>query len=210
VSVTRSTAQSLLEYVPTDRRPRATAGRSPRRRTSASCARRSISGVSTRALRAAGRALLGCGMERVRDDRRWRAGQLVNDALYGSSTRHQHAAQADRPARSRMINGLLGIVINTGETTTCARPTRWRPPPSVTASQLSTTVSRSTAAWARSRSARRRVRDRPADEERPAFTSGPRRSSRASCSPLPVKYMPPTRHMDGNLFGTPPATRSST
>ena len=35
-----------------------------------------------------------------------------------------------------------------------------------------------------------------------SFSSGPRRSSLELFPDCPVKYMPPTRHMDGNLFRT--------
>ena len=65
VAVIRSTAQSLLDYVPYGPTTEATVARSPRRRTSASCARRWTSGPSSTAATSACRASArGCACRR--------------------------------------------------------------------------------------------------------------------------------------------------
>jgi beta-lysine 5,6-aminomutase alpha subunit len=129
---------------------------------------------------------------------------MVNDALYGILYRDINVVRGLIDQRvSRMINGYFGVVINTGEDNYLRTADAIEAAPSVTASQF--------------------INHQLAHESGvpdPQIALGdafeidvPVRNSllyewaqaqltRELFPDCPVKYMPPTRHMDGNLFRT--------
>jgi beta-lysine 5,6-aminomutase alpha subunit len=129
---------------------------------------------------------------------------MVNDALYGILYRDINVVRGLIDQRvSRMINGYFGVVINTGEDNYLRTADAMEAAPSVTASQF--------------------INHQLAHESGvpdPQIALGdafeidvPVRNSllyewaqaqltRELFPDCPVKYMPPTRHMDGNLFRT--------
>jgi len=129
---------------------------------------------------------------------------MVNDALYGILYRDINPVRGliDQRA-SRTINGYFGVVINTGEDNYLRTADAVSAAPSVTASQF---INRELA------------RDCGVPDQQIALGDAfeidtPVRNSlllewaqaqltRELFPECPVKYMPPTRHMDGNLFRT--------
>jgi beta-lysine 5,6-aminomutase alpha subunit len=129
---------------------------------------------------------------------------MVNDALYGILYRDINIVRGliDQRA-SRMINGYFGVVINTGEDNYLRTAEALQAAPSVTASQFIN---------------RQLARDSGVPDEQialgDAFEIDPpvvngllyewaqAQLTRELFPDCPVKYMPPTRHMDGNLFRT--------
>ena len=103
---------------------------------------------------------------------------MVNDALYGILYRDINIVRGLIDQRvSRMINGYFGVVINTGEDNYLRTADAMEAAPSVTASQFINHQLRARSGVpGRADRARRRVRDRRAGHERPAATSGRRRS----------------------------------
>ncbi len=105
---------------------------------------------------------------------------------------------------SRMINGYFGVVINTGEDNYLRTADAIEAAPSVDRLAVHQPPARAGLGRARRADrARRRVRDR-----RRRSTNGllyewaQAQLTRELFPDCPVKYMPPTRHMDGNLFRT--------
>jgi beta-lysine 5,6-aminomutase alpha subunit len=111
---------------------------------------------------------------------------MVNDALYGILYRDINPVRGLIDQRvSRMINGFFGVVINTGEDNYLRTADAIEAAPSVTASQF---VNRQLALDSGVPDAQIALGD--AYEIDTPFPE------------CPVKYMPPTRHMDGNLYRT--------
>src|SRR5438105_15016479 len=129
---------------------------------------------------------------------------MVNDALYGILYRDINIVRGLIDQRSsRMINGYFGVVINTGEDNYLRTADGIDAAPSVTASQFIN---------------RQLARDSGVPDEQialgDAFEIDPplvngllyewaqAQLTRELFPDCPVKYMPPTRHMDGNLYRT--------
>jgi len=129
---------------------------------------------------------------------------MVNDALYGILYRDINPVRGLIDQRvSRMINGYFGVVINTGEDNYLRTADALEAAPSVTASQFIN---------------RQLARDSGVPDEQIAlgdafeidppvvngllFEWAQAQLTRELFPECPVKYMPPTRHMDGNLFRT--------
>jgi beta-lysine 5,6-aminomutase alpha subunit len=129
---------------------------------------------------------------------------MVNDALYGILYRDINIIRGLLDQRvSRTINGYFGVVINTGEDNYLRTADALEAAPSVTASQFIN---------------HQLARDSGVPDEQIALgdafeidtpvTNGllyewaQALLTRELFPECPVKYMPPTRHMDGNLFRT--------
>jgi beta-lysine 5,6-aminomutase alpha subunit len=129
---------------------------------------------------------------------------MVNDALYGILYRDINIVRGLIDQRvSRMINGYFGVTINTGEDNYLRTADALEAAPSVTASQFIN---------------HQLARDSGVPDEQIALGDAfeidvPTRNgllyewaqaqlTRELFPDCPVKYMPPTRHMDGNLFRT--------
>jgi beta-lysine 5,6-aminomutase alpha subunit len=129
---------------------------------------------------------------------------MVNDALYGILYRDINPVRTMIDQRvSRTITGYFGMVINTGEDNYLRTADALQAAPSVTASQFIN---------------HRLARDSGMPDEQialgdafeidPPTTNGllyewaQAQLTRELFPDCPIKYMPPTRHMDGNLFRT--------
>jgi beta-lysine 5,6-aminomutase alpha subunit len=129
---------------------------------------------------------------------------MVNDALYGILYRDINIVRGliDQRA-SRMINGYFGVVINTGEDNYLRTAEALQAAPSVTASQF---INRQLAHDSGVPDEQIALGD--AFEIDPPVVNGllyewaQAQLTRELFPECPVKYMPPTRHMDGNLFRT--------
>jgi beta-lysine 5,6-aminomutase alpha subunit len=129
---------------------------------------------------------------------------MVNDALYGILYRDINIVRGLIDQRvSRMINGYFGVVINTGEDNYLRTAEALSAAPSVTASQF---INHQLARESGVPDAQIALGD--AFEIDPPVTNGllyewaQAQLTRELFPDCPVKYMPPTRHMDGNLFRT--------
>jgi beta-lysine 5,6-aminomutase alpha subunit len=129
---------------------------------------------------------------------------MVNDALYGILYRDINPVRGLIDQRiSRMINGYFGVVINTGEDNYLRTAEAIEAAPSVTASQF---INRQLALD--SGVPDRQIALGDAFEIDPPVVNGllyewaQAQLTRELFPDCPVKYMPPTRHMDGNLFRT--------
>ncbi len=129
---------------------------------------------------------------------------MVNDALYGILYRDINPVRTMIDQRvSRMIAGYFGIVINTGEDNYLRTAEALRAAPSVTASQF---INHRLALDAGMPDEQIALGD--AFEIDPPTTNGllyewaQAQLTRELFPDCPIKYMPPTRHMDGNLFRT--------
>jgi beta-lysine 5,6-aminomutase alpha subunit len=129
---------------------------------------------------------------------------MVNDALYGILYRDINVVRGliDQRA-SRMVNGYFGIVINTGEDNYLRTAEALSAAPSVTASQfLNYQLARDSGV------PDEQIALGDAFEIDPPVVNGllyewaQAQLTRELFPDCPVKYMPPTRHMDGNLFRT--------
>jgi beta-lysine 5,6-aminomutase alpha subunit len=129
---------------------------------------------------------------------------MVNDALYGILYRDINVVRGLIDQRvSRMINGYFGVVINTGEDNYLRTADAMEAAPSVTASQFinhqlahESGVPDSQIALGDAFEIDVPVRNGLLYEWAQA------QLTRELFPDCPVKYMPPTRHMDGNLFRT--------
>jgi beta-lysine 5,6-aminomutase alpha subunit len=129
---------------------------------------------------------------------------MVNDALYGILYRDINIVRGLIDQRvSRMINGYFGVVINTGEDNYLRTADAMEAAPSVTASQFinhelahESGVPDSQIALGDAFEIDVPVRNGLLYEWAQA------QLTRELFPDCPVKYMPPTRHMDGNLFRT--------
>jgi len=129
---------------------------------------------------------------------------MVNDALYGILYRDINIVRGLIDQRvSRMINGYFGVVINTGEDNYLRTADALEAAPSVTASQF---INYELAHESGVPDAQIALGD--AFEIDVPVTNGllyewaQAQLTRELFPDCPVKYMPPTRHMDGNLFRT--------
>jgi len=129
---------------------------------------------------------------------------MVNDALYGILYRDINIVRGLIDQRiSRMINGFFGVVINTGEDNYLRTADALEAAPSVTASQF---INYELARASGVPDAQIGLGD--AFEIDVPVTNGllyewaQAQLTRELFPDCPVKYMPPTRHMDGNLFRT--------
>jgi beta-lysine 5,6-aminomutase alpha subunit len=129
---------------------------------------------------------------------------MVNDALYGILYRDINIVRGLIDQRiSRMINGWFGVVINTGEDNYLRTADALEAAPSVTASQF---VNHELARASGVPDAQIALGD--AFEIDVPVRNGllyewaQAQLTRELFPDCPVKYMPPTRHMDGNLFRT--------
>jgi beta-lysine 5,6-aminomutase alpha subunit len=129
---------------------------------------------------------------------------MVNDALYGILYRDINMLRTLIDQRvSRMINGYFGIVINTGEDNYLRTANAIEAAPSVTASQF---INHRLALDCGMPEEQIALGD--AFEIDPPTTNGllyewaQAQLMRELFPNCPVKFMPPTRHMDGNLFRT--------
>jgi beta-lysine 5,6-aminomutase alpha subunit len=129
---------------------------------------------------------------------------MVNDALYGILYRDINIVRGLIDQRvSRMINGYFGVTINTGEDNYLRTADAIEAAPSVTASQfinhqlaLDSGVPDEQIALGDAFEIDNPVRNGLLYEWAQA------QLTRELFPDCPVKYMPPTRHMDGNLFRT--------
>jgi beta-lysine 5,6-aminomutase alpha subunit len=129
---------------------------------------------------------------------------MVNDALYGILYRDINIVRGLIDQRvSRMINGWFGVTINTGEDNYLRTADAIEAAPSVTASQF---INHQLARSSGVPDAQIALGD--AFEVDMPVTNGllyewaQAQLTRELFPDCPVKYMPPTRHMDGNLFRT--------
>jgi beta-lysine 5,6-aminomutase alpha subunit len=129
---------------------------------------------------------------------------MVNDALYGILYRDINIVRGLIDQRvSRMINGYFGVVINTGEDNYLRTADAIEAAPSVTASQF---INHQLARESGVPDGQIALGD--AFEIDVPVRNGllyewaQAQLTRELFPDCPVKYMPPTRHMDGNLFRT--------
>jgi beta-lysine 5,6-aminomutase alpha subunit len=129
---------------------------------------------------------------------------MVNDALYGILYRDINPVRGLIDQRvSRMVNGYFGVVINTGEDNYLRTAEAIEAAPSVTASQF---INRQLALDSGVPDEQIALGD--AFEIDTPVVNGlllewaQAQLTRELFPECPVKYMPPTRHMDGNLFRT--------
>ncbi|HEY4810839.1 MAG TPA: lysine 5,6-aminomutase subunit alpha [Solirubrobacteraceae bacterium] len=129
---------------------------------------------------------------------------MVNDALYGILYRDINVVRGLIDQRiSRMINGYFGVVINTGEDNYLRTADAVEAAPSVTASQF---INHQLARTSGVPDTQIALGD--AFEIDVPVTNGllyewaQAQLTRELFPDCPIKYMPPTRHMDGNLFRT--------
>jgi beta-lysine 5,6-aminomutase alpha subunit len=129
---------------------------------------------------------------------------MVNDALYGILYRDINSVRGLIDQRvSRMINGWFGVVINTGEDNYLRTADAIEAAPSVTASQF---INRQLALDSGVPDEQIALGD-AFEIDTPIVNSlllewAQAQLTRELFPECPVKYMPPTRHMDGNLFRT--------
>jgi beta-lysine 5,6-aminomutase alpha subunit len=129
---------------------------------------------------------------------------MVNDALYGILYRDINPVRGLIDQRvSRMINGYFGVVINTGEDNYLRTADAIEAAPSVTASQF---INRQLALDSGVPDEQIALGD-AFEIDTPVINSmllewAQAQLTRELFPECPVKYMPPTRHMDGNLFRT--------
>jgi beta-lysine 5,6-aminomutase alpha subunit len=129
---------------------------------------------------------------------------MVNDALYGILYRDINPVRGLIDQRvSRMINGYFGVVINTGEDNYLRTADAIEAAPSVTASQF---INRQLALDSGVPDEQIALGD-AYEIDNPVPNSlllewAQAQLTRELFPDCPVKYMPPTRHMDGNLYRT--------
>ncbi len=129
---------------------------------------------------------------------------MVNDALYGILYRDINPVRGLLDQRmSRTVNGYFGVVINTGEDNYLRTADAIEAAPSVTASQfINYFLARASGV------PDEQIALGDAFEIDTPVTNGllyewaQAQLTRELFPECPVKYMPPTRHMDGNLFRT--------
>jgi beta-lysine 5,6-aminomutase alpha subunit len=206
VSVTRSTAQSLLEYVPYGPTTEGFGGtfatqenfRILREALDEWCER------NGRYIRLSSFCSGLCMTEFATLGAMEGLDNMVNDALYGILYRDINPVRTMIDQRvSRMITGYFGIVINTGEDNYLRTADALEAAPSVTASQF---INHQLARDSGMLDEQIALGD--AFEIDPPTTNGllyewaQAQLTRELFPNCPIKYMPPTRHMDGNLFRT--------
>jgi beta-lysine 5,6-aminomutase alpha subunit len=129
---------------------------------------------------------------------------MVNDALYGILYRDINPVRGLIDQRvSRMVNGYFGVVINTGEDNYLRTADAIEAAPSVTASQF---INRQLALDSGVPDEQIALGD-AYEIDTPVINGmllewAQAQLTRELFPDCPVKYMPPTRHMDGNLYRT--------
>lgn len=129
---------------------------------------------------------------------------MVNDALYGILYRDINPMRGLIDQRvSRMINGYFGVVINTGEDNYLRTADALEAAPSVTASQfINRQLARDSGVPDEQIGLGDAFEIEPSVENGLLYHWAQAQLTRELFPECPVKYMPPTRHMDGNLFRT--------
>jgi beta-lysine 5,6-aminomutase alpha subunit len=129
---------------------------------------------------------------------------MVNDALYGILYRDINPIRGLIDQRvSRMINGYFGVVINTGEDNYLRTAEALSAAPSVTASQfINYQLARDSGVPDEQIALGDAFEIDPPVVNGLLFEWAQAQLTRELFPDCPVKYMPPTRHMDGNLFRT--------
>ncbi|MGH2832313.1 MAG: lysine 5,6-aminomutase subunit alpha TIM-barrel domain-containing protein [Solirubrobacteraceae bacterium] len=129
---------------------------------------------------------------------------MVNDALYGILYRDINIVRGLIDQRvSRMINGYFGVVINTGEDNYLRTADGLEAAPSVTASQFINYELAKACGLADSQIAVGGAFEiEPRVQNSLLYEWAQAQLTRELFPDCPIKFMPPTRHMDGNLFRT--------
>lgn len=129
---------------------------------------------------------------------------MVNDALYGILYRDINMVRTLIDQRfSRRVNGCFGITINTGEDNYLRTSDAVEAAPSVVASQMINYELALACGVPESRIAVGNAFEIDPDTRNGLlFEIAQAQLTRELFPGCPVKYMPPTRHMDGNLFRT--------
>ncbi|HEU4539313.1 MAG TPA: D-ornithine 4,5-aminomutase subunit OraS [Polyangiaceae bacterium] len=133
-----------------------------------------------------------------------RLDNMVNDALYGILYRdiNMERTLVDQ-AFSRLVNGASGIVINTGEDNYLRTADALEAAPSVVVSQLvNHAMARGCGLPDRLVAVGNAFEVAPEVENGLLYEWAHAQLTRELFPDCPVKYMPPTRFMDGNLFRT--------
>jgi beta-lysine 5,6-aminomutase alpha subunit len=129
---------------------------------------------------------------------------MVNDALYGILYRDINIVRGLIDQRiSRMINGYFGVVINTGEDNYLRTADAIEAAPSVTASQfINHQLARASGVPDEQIALGDAFEIDVPVRNGLLFEWAQAQLTRELFPDCPIKYMPPTRHMDGNLFRT--------
>jgi beta-lysine 5,6-aminomutase alpha subunit len=206
VSVTRSTAQSLLEHVPYGPTTEGYGGtfatqanfRIMREALDEWCERHG------RYVRLSSFCSGLCMSEFATLGAMEGLDNMVNDALYGILYRDINMLRTLIDQRvSRMINGYFGIVINTGEDNYLRTADALQAAPSVTASQfINHQLARDSGMPDEQIALGDAFEIDPPTRNGLLYAWAQAQLTRELFPDCPVKYMPPTRHMDGNLFRT--------
>ncbi len=129
---------------------------------------------------------------------------MVNDALYGILYRDINPVRTMIDQRvSRTIAGYFGIVINTGEDNYLRTADALEAAPSVTASQfINHQLARASGMPDEQIALGDAFEIDPPTKNGLLYEWAQAQLTRELFPDCPIKYMPPTRHMDGNLFRT--------
>jgi beta-lysine 5,6-aminomutase alpha subunit len=129
---------------------------------------------------------------------------MVNDALYGILYRDINPVRTMIDQRvSRTITGYFGIVINTGEDNYLRTADALTAAPSVTASQfINHQLARASGMPDEQIALGDAFEIDPPTKNGLLYEWAQAQLTRELFPNCPIKYMPPTRHMDGNLFRT--------
>ncbi len=129
---------------------------------------------------------------------------MVNDALYGILYRDINPVRTMIDQRvSRTITGYFGIVINTGEDNYLRTADALTAAPSVTASQfINHQLARDSGMPDEQIALGDAFEIDPPTKNGLLYEWAQAQLTRELFPDCPIKYMPPTRHMDGNLFRT--------
>jgi beta-lysine 5,6-aminomutase alpha subunit len=206
VSVTRSTAQSLLEYVPYGPTTEGFGGtfatqanfRIMREALDEWCER------NGRYVRLSSFCSGLCMTEFATLGAMEGLDNMVNDALYGILYRDINMRRTLIDQRvSRMITGYFGMVINTGEDNYLRTANALQAAPSVTASQfINHQLARDSGLPDEQIALGDAFEIDPPTQNGLLYEWAQAQLTRELFPNCPIKYMPPTRHMDGNLFRT--------
>ncbi len=129
---------------------------------------------------------------------------MVNDALYGILYRDINPVRTMIDQRvSRTITGYFGMVINTGEDNYLRTADALQAAPSVTASQfINHQLARASGMPDEQIALGDAFEIDPPTKNGLLYEWAQAQLTRELFPNCPIKYMPPTRHMDGNLFRT--------
>ncbi|HEY4823802.1 MAG TPA: lysine 5,6-aminomutase subunit alpha [Solirubrobacteraceae bacterium] len=129
---------------------------------------------------------------------------MVNDALYGILYRDINPVRTMIDQRvSRTITGYFGIVINTGEDNYLRTADALAAAPSVTASQfINHQLARDSGMPDEQIALGDAFEIDPPTKNGLLYEWAQAQLTRELFPDCPIKYMPPTRHMDGNMFRT--------